>query len=113
MSMNIKFNPEEGKLNVVLHTTTLPQANGDYYGRVEHAETIDMTTIIAIIANIAERGQGVSALNLQYCSQLLKAEALRLLAAGKTVNLLDLCRMHVGVKGSPPARIPSPTPLTS
>ena len=50
MSMNIKFNPEEGKQNVVLHSTTLPQANGDYYGRVEHAETIGMTTIIANIA---------------------------------------------------------------
>ncbi|OHD44572.1 MAG: hypothetical protein A2Y35_05430 [Spirochaetes bacterium GWE1_60_18] len=107
--MNTTFTTEERKLNVILHSNSLPVARNEYYGRVQrNSQTINLANIIA---HIGEHETSVRPLTIQYCAGLLKTEILRLLATGSAVNVLDICTVYLGVKGGVCGDNPSPTEL--
>lgn len=94
--METTFNAADRKLNVVLHSSTLPASRGDYYGKVQRNATLTMENLIN---SIKEHEPGVQPLIIQYCAGLLKTEVLRQLALGSAINILDLCTVYLGVKG--------------
>lgn len=109
--METNFTSEGRKLNVVLHSTSLPSARNDYYGKVQrNSETI---TLENLISHIQEHETSVRPLTILYCAGLLKTEILRQLATGSAINVLDLCTVYLAVKGGMSGENPSAVDVQS